>query len=91
MDEYLQLQRIVYIVTEAVRHEVQVERMYLCSFGRNEGNAHVHWHVAPVPQGLPFHEQGPGIFRPSRLQIPQKDQAALAARLRQQLQNLQES
>ncbi len=86
VDEYLQLQHLVYRVSEAVRYEVNAERMYLCSLGRNQGNAHVHWHIAPVPQGMPFDEQGPDIFRSSRLDISENEQAALATRLQQRLQ-----
>ncbi len=33
VDEYLQLQHLVYRVSEAVRYEVNAERMYLCSLG----------------------------------------------------------
>ena len=42
VEEYLGLQRLVYGVTEAVREEVGAERMYLYTFGSNQGIAHVH-------------------------------------------------
>jgi diadenosine tetraphosphate (Ap4A) HIT family hydrolase len=41
--EYLDIQRRVYRVTEAIRHELGAERMYLLSLGSQQGNAHVHW------------------------------------------------
>ena len=39
---YIELQRLVYRVTEAVRDEVGAERMYLYTFGSKQGNSHVH-------------------------------------------------
>lgn len=57
VDEYIGLQRLVYLVTEAVREEVGAERMYIFTFGSNEGNSHVHWHVVPLPPGVPYEEQ----------------------------------
>jgi hypothetical protein len=39
MGKYIELQRVVYRVPEAVR----VEWMYIYTFGSNEGNSHVHW------------------------------------------------
>jgi galactose-1-phosphate uridylyltransferase len=36
--EYLDLQRLLYRVSEAVREEVGAERMYLYAFGSNQGN-----------------------------------------------------
>ena len=53
LDEYLGLQ-VVYRVAEAVGEEVGAERVYLLSLGSNQGNAHVHWHVVPLPQTHPM-------------------------------------
>ena len=30
------------------------ERLYLLSLGSHQGNAHVHWHIAPLPPGVPY-------------------------------------
>jgi diadenosine tetraphosphate (Ap4A) HIT family hydrolase len=57
MEEYLALQRVVYWTAEAVRRVVPTERMYILSLGSQQGNRHVHWHVAPLPPGVPFVEQ----------------------------------
>lgn len=37
MEEYLDLQQLVYRVSEAVREEVGAERMYIYTFGSNQG------------------------------------------------------
>ena len=83
VEEYLGLQRVVYRVSEAVREEVGAERMYLCTFGSNQGNAHVHWHVVPLPPGVPYEDQQGAWVTWSRgvLKIPQDEMAALAARI----------
>lgn len=55
--EYLQLQAVVREVGLAVSDAVPTERVYVMSLGSNQGNAHVHWHVAPLPPGVPYEEQ----------------------------------
>jgi diadenosine tetraphosphate (Ap4A) HIT family hydrolase len=55
--EYLALQRAVYQTAEAVRKSVHAERVYILSLGSQQGNRHVHWHIAPLPFGVPFKEQ----------------------------------
>src|SRR6478672_3311592 len=55
--EYLALQRLIYRVGEAVRQVVSTERLYILSLGSQQGNRHVHWHIAPLPPGVPFAEQ----------------------------------
>jgi diadenosine tetraphosphate (Ap4A) HIT family hydrolase len=83
IEEYLDLQELVYRVTEALREEVGAERMYLYTFGSNQGNAHVHWHVVPLPPGVPYeHQQGAWAgWSTGVLKIPQDEMASLAARI----------
>lgn len=88
VDEYLALQRRVYHVAEAVREEVGAERVYLYAFGSNQGNAHVHWHVAPLPPGVPYRQQQIAAIRQDPLRMPEADRAALAARIRACLTDL---
>ena len=57
LDEYLNLQRVIYRVAEAVRRVVNPERVYILSLGSQQGNKHVHWHIAPLPSGVPFEQQ----------------------------------
>jgi diadenosine tetraphosphate (Ap4A) HIT family hydrolase len=56
-DEYVALQRVVHRLGEAVRRSVPTERLYVLALGTREGNSHVHWHVAPLPPGIPYEEQ----------------------------------
>ena len=66
-----------------MRQEVGAERMYLYTFGSNGGNAHVHWHVVPLPPGVPYEEQQGAwaAWDSGVLKIPQEEMAALAARI----------
>jgi diadenosine tetraphosphate (Ap4A) HIT family hydrolase len=86
VEEYLGLQRLVYRLTEAVRTEVGAERMYILTFGSNQGNPHVHWHVVPLPPGALRGAAGhvdqleQGMFEITRGEI-----ASLAARIAERL------
>ena len=55
--EYLNLQTMIYATAEAVRKHINPERVYILSLGSQQANAHVHWHIAPLPAGIPFEEQ----------------------------------
>ena len=57
MEDYLALQQAVYLVAEAVRLAFNPERVYILSLGSQQGNRHVHWHLVPLPPGVPFKEQ----------------------------------
>ena len=84
VDEYLALQRVVYGVAEAVREEVGAERVYVLSLGSNQGNAHVHWHVVPLPPGTPYEEQqfaAVMLETAGALGMPEDEKVALAVRI----------
>lgn len=55
--EFLGFQRVTYKVARAVAAAVPTERMYSLSLGSQQGNAHLHWHVAPLPPGVPYQQQ----------------------------------
>src|SRR5215212_3616308 len=83
-EEYLGLQRVVHRAAEAVREEVGAERVYILLLGSNQGNAHVHWHVVPLPPGTPYEEQQFAALKletAGALRIPEGEKAALAARI----------
>jgi diadenosine tetraphosphate (Ap4A) HIT family hydrolase len=85
--EYQSLQALVYRVAEAVRRVVPAERVYILSLGSQQGNRHVHWHIAPLPPGVPYAEQQFAALHPDRgfLQLSPAEMAGLAERLRQAL------
>jgi diadenosine tetraphosphate (Ap4A) HIT family hydrolase len=86
-DEYLALQRVIYEVSDALRQVVPTERLYILSLGSQQGNRHVHWHLAPLPPGVPYAEQQTAALDHSRgvLALADKEQASLAQALRQTL------
>ena len=55
--EFVDLQRVVRRVAGAVAASVPTERMYSLSLGSQQGNAHLHWHIAPLPPGVPYRDQ----------------------------------
>ena len=56
-EAFLDLLAVVHRVARAVEQVVVSERTYLASMGSQQGNAHVHWHIAPLPPGTPFERQ----------------------------------
>ena len=84
INEYKALQEVIYRVTEAVRKETAAERVYLLSLGSQQGNSHVHWHIAPLPPGVPYEEQQTEALDPIKrgiLDIPNEEMATLARRI----------
>ena len=83
-EEYAALQRVVYGVAEALRAVLEPERVYILSLGSEAANAHVHWHVAALPPGVPFEEQQLEALSWKRgiLDLSDADMAAVADRLR---------
>jgi diadenosine tetraphosphate (Ap4A) HIT family hydrolase len=87
LEDYLRLQCEVYAVAEAVRRSVPTERVYILSLGSQKGNAHVHWHIAPLPPGVPFKEQQLEALRAEAgiLALSEEEMQTLAAQIRQKL------
>jgi diadenosine tetraphosphate (Ap4A) HIT family hydrolase len=87
VEEYLSLQRAIYRVAEAVRHTVETERLYILSLGSQQGNRHVHWHIAPLPYGVPFKEQQLEALRADQgiLEISDGMMAELAVHIRENM------
>jgi len=85
VEEYLSLQRAVYRVTEAVRRTVEMERVYILSLGSQQGNRHVHWHIAPLPYGIPLKEQQLEALRSNNgiLDLSDREMTELAVRIRE--------
>lgn len=82
--DYLRLQSLVFDVSEALRRVLNVERVYILSLGSQQGNRHVHWHVAPLPPGVPPEAQqfaALDVERAGFLAIDQAEMADLARRI----------
>lgn len=87
LDEYLSLQRAVYRVAEAVLRTVETERVYILSLGSQQSNRHVHWHIAPLPYGVPFKQQQLEALRVDNgiLDVSDREMADLAVRIRRNM------
>lgn len=85
--EYLALQSVVKHLALAVAAVVPTERMYCLSLGSRQGNAHVHWHVAPLPPGVPYEEQQFHALMAENgvVDVDEHEQAALARAIRRTL------
>lgn len=85
--EFLALQRVVHRVARAVAATVPTERMYSLSLGSQQGNAHLHWHVAPLPPGVPYERQQYYALMSENgvLDVDDAAQAALAQAIRSHL------
>ncbi|OKK01732.1 HIT family protein [Amycolatopsis sp. CB00013] len=82
-DEYLAIQRVVHLAGSALSGLLTVERLYVLSLGSQQANRHVHWHLAPLPPGVPYEQQQTAVFDPARghLDVPDDELADLARRL----------
>jgi histidine triad (HIT) family protein/ATP adenylyltransferase len=85
--EYLALQSVVHRLARAVAATVPTERMYSLSLGSQQGNAHLHWHVAPLPPGVPYDQQQHYSLMAEHgvLDVDDESQAALARAIRSHL------
>jgi diadenosine tetraphosphate (Ap4A) HIT family hydrolase len=87
-DEYAALQRVVHRVGEAIRRAFTPERLYVLSLGSRDANAHTHWHLVPLPAGVPFHRQQLAFLSwdmQGILDLSDEDMTSIAERIRAQL------
>jgi diadenosine tetraphosphate (Ap4A) HIT family hydrolase len=86
-NEYLAMQRVVHRVALALAAAVPTERMYSLTLGSQQGNAHLHWHIAPLPPGVPYEQQQLRALSAEYgvLDIDDTSQAALAQSIRSHL------
>jgi histidine triad (HIT) family protein/ATP adenylyltransferase len=85
--QFLAFQRIVHRVARAVAASVPTERMYSLSLGSQQGNTHVHWHIAPLPPGVPYRQQQLHALMAENgvLDVDDGSQASLAQAIRRHL------
>lgn len=91
LDEYLELQSLLYRVGRAMSAVVATERIYLLSLGSQQANRHVHWHVAALPPGTPLSDQQFAALMPEHrgyLDIPEVERDLFAAHLRDAMRDL---
>jgi histidine triad (HIT) family protein/ATP adenylyltransferase len=81
---FLRFQAVVRRVGRAVAATVPTERMYSMSLGSQQGNAHLHWHLAPLPPGVPYERQQfrAVMAQHGVLDVGDAEQADLARRIR---------
>ena len=74
-------------VGEAVRRATDAARVYVLSLGSNDANEHVHWHVAPLPRGVPLEDQQFAALDVTRGVLDPDDQQmkTIAATIRKEL------
>jgi histidine triad (HIT) family protein len=81
---YLRLMGVVRRVALAAEAVLSPERTYLLSLGSQQGNAHLHWHIAGLPEGVPYRKQQFHALMTENgyLSVTPQESAELAARLR---------
>jgi diadenosine tetraphosphate (Ap4A) HIT family hydrolase len=81
--EYVRLQSVIHRAGAALERVVPTERLYVLSLGSQQGNRHVHWHLVPLPPGVPYDEQQLAVLAENKgwLDLPDDDLARLASRV----------
>jgi diadenosine tetraphosphate (Ap4A) HIT family hydrolase len=82
--EYLALQTFIHRLGRALSSVLPTERLYVLSLGSKQGNSHVHWHVVPLPPGVPYEQQqfvALMLERTGYLDMSDDEKGALAAEI----------
>ena len=87
--QYLELQKFIFRVAEGVRYVLSPERIYILSLGSQAANSHVHWHVAPLPRGVPLGEQQYHALMHENgvVQVAERELEQYAGRLRKEIED----
>lgn len=91
LGEYLALQQVIYQTAEAVRQAVCAERVYILTLGSQQGNRHVHWHIAPLPAGVPYEEQQLAALsfeKAGILRLSEEEMASIASGIHRRMEQL---
>lgn len=85
--EFLAFQSVIRMVAIALAAVLLTERMYSFSLGSQQDNSHLHWHLAPLPPGVPYEQQQYYALMAEHgvLDVSEQEQSSLAARIRSQL------
>jgi len=88
-EEYLNLQKIIFKVSKAIQAVLKPERLYIASFGSQQMNKHVHFHIVPLPKGIPIDKQQMAAMmfeEVGLLELTNDEWQSLANKIRSQLQ-----
>jgi histidine triad (HIT) family protein len=80
-EAWLRLQERVHRLARSLKQVFDAERIYVLSLGSQQGNSHLHFHVVPLPRGVPYEQQQYHALMAEHgvLQIPDAEMAAMAA------------
>jgi len=84
--QYLDLQAFIYRLGQAIARVTSPERIYVCSFGSAQVVSHVHFHLVPLPTGVPVDgQQTVAMVRAITgvLSMTEKEQEQLASEIRE--------
>jgi len=89
-DAIVFLNKYLYRVAEALRQVVPTERVYILTLGSQQGNRHVHWHIVPLPPGVPYEQQQVEALRMDKgvLKLSDQEMTSLALRIRQEMERI---
>lgn len=82
-EAWLRLQAQVHRLSRALKRVFDAERIYVLSLGSRQGNRHLHFHVVPLPKGVPYERQQYHALMAENgvLAIPEADMAAMAQKI----------
>ena len=78
--EYLRLQAKIHRLSRALKAVFDAERIYVLSLGSQQANRHLHFHVVPLPNGVPLERQQYHALMAENgvLEIADEEMAAMA-------------
>jgi histidine triad (HIT) family protein len=78
--EYLDLQAKVHRLSRALKRVFSADRVYVLSLGSRQANRHLHFHVAPLPPGVPLDKQQYRALMAEHgvLDLPEEEMTAIA-------------
>lgn len=82
-EAWLGLQTRVHRLARALKQVFDAERIYVLSLGSQQGNRHLHFHVVPLPRGVPYEQQQYHALMAENgvLSIPEAEMAAMARQI----------
>jgi diadenosine tetraphosphate (Ap4A) HIT family hydrolase len=77
---YTRLMLFVRTIALAAEDVFAPERTYLYSLGSQQGNSHLHWHIACLPPDTPYaHQQFHALMAENGVRSPSAEEAAATA------------